>query len=209
MLERLSGRTHEVISGLCLVTRAWEEVHHEVTEVTFRALTARDLAHYVGSREWEGRAGGYAIQGLGRRPRRADRGRLPERRRASRRSARPPHGPTVPRRVRIRLIQPGPGDCPPGTFLLEPAQSVTYESLVRCPCGFPRPPEECEHRPCREELRALAAEHFAVARPSPVARVRAKACADRVQGEVTRELEQVCVALDRLLSGNGPRRDAP
>ena len=65
MLERLAGRTHEVISGLCLVTRAWEDVHHDVTEVTFRALTARDLAHYVGSREWEGRAGGYAIQGLG------------------------------------------------------------------------------------------------------------------------------------------------
>ena len=65
MLERLSGRTHEVISGLCLVTPAWEEVHHDMTEVTFRALTARDLAHYVGSREWEGRAGGYAIQGLG------------------------------------------------------------------------------------------------------------------------------------------------
>jgi septum formation protein len=65
MVERLSGRTHEVISGLCLVTPAWEEVHHDVTEVTFRPLTARDLAHYVGSREWEGRAGGYAIQGLG------------------------------------------------------------------------------------------------------------------------------------------------
>ena len=43
----------------------WEELHHEVTTVTFRALTARDLAHYVGSGEWEGRAGGYAIQGLG------------------------------------------------------------------------------------------------------------------------------------------------
>ena len=65
MLERLSGRTHEVISGLCLVTPAWEEVHHDVTEVTLRTLTARDLAHYVGSREWENRAGGYAIQGLG------------------------------------------------------------------------------------------------------------------------------------------------
>jgi septum formation protein len=65
MLERLSGHTHEVISGLCLATPAWEEVHHDVTEVTFRTLTARDLAHYVGSREWENRAGGYAIQGLG------------------------------------------------------------------------------------------------------------------------------------------------
>jgi septum formation protein len=65
MLERLSGRTHEVVSGLCLVTPAWEELHYETTRVTFRALTARDLAHYVGSREWENRAGGYAIQGLG------------------------------------------------------------------------------------------------------------------------------------------------
>jgi nucleoside triphosphate pyrophosphatase len=65
MLERLSGRTHEVVSGLCLLTPAWEELHHEVTRVTFRALTARDLAHYVASGEWEHRAGGYAIQGLG------------------------------------------------------------------------------------------------------------------------------------------------
>lgn len=65
MLERLSGRTHEVVSGLCLVTPGWEELEHEVTQVTFRALTARDLAHYVGSGEWKGRAGGYAIQGLG------------------------------------------------------------------------------------------------------------------------------------------------
>jgi len=65
MLERLSGRTHEVVSGLCLRTPAWEELHGETTRVTFRALTARDLAHYVGSGEWQDRAGGYAIQGLG------------------------------------------------------------------------------------------------------------------------------------------------
>jgi septum formation protein len=65
MLERLSGRTHDVVSGLCLLTPGWEELEHEATQVTFRALTARDLAHYVGSYEWEGRAGGYAIQGLG------------------------------------------------------------------------------------------------------------------------------------------------
>jgi Mn-dependent DtxR family transcriptional regulator len=43
----------------------WEEVHEDVTRVTFRSLTARDLAHYLASREWEGRAGAYAIQGLG------------------------------------------------------------------------------------------------------------------------------------------------
>jgi septum formation protein len=65
MLERLSGRTHEVVSGLCLRTRAWEELHSETTRVTFRPLTARDLAHYIRSVEWEDRAGGYAIQGFG------------------------------------------------------------------------------------------------------------------------------------------------
>ena len=65
MLETLSGRTHEVVSGLCLLTRAWEEVHHETTRVTFRALTPRDIAHYLVSEEWRDRAGGYAIQGLG------------------------------------------------------------------------------------------------------------------------------------------------
>jgi septum formation protein len=65
MLERLAGRTHEVVSGLCLRTPAWEELHEASTLVAFRELTPRDLAHYVTSREWEGRAGGYAIQGLG------------------------------------------------------------------------------------------------------------------------------------------------
>ncbi len=65
MLEALSGRTHAVVSGLCLRTAAWEELHSETTLVTFRELTPRELAHYVASREWEGRAGGYAIQGFG------------------------------------------------------------------------------------------------------------------------------------------------
>jgi septum formation protein len=65
MLERLSGRTHEVVSGLCVVTPGWEESVAETTRVAFRPLTPRDLARYVGTREWEGRAGAYAIQGRG------------------------------------------------------------------------------------------------------------------------------------------------
>ena len=65
MLEALGGATHEVVSGLCLLTPAWEEVRAETTRVTFRPLTARDIAAYVASGEWEGRAGGYAIQGRG------------------------------------------------------------------------------------------------------------------------------------------------
>ncbi len=65
MLEELSGRTHAVVSGLALVTPGWEYVEDEATLVTFRELTPRDLANYVASSEWHGRAGGYAIQGLG------------------------------------------------------------------------------------------------------------------------------------------------
>ena len=65
MLEELSGQTHEVVSGLCLLTPAWEELGHAVTRVSFRALTPRELGLYVVSEEWRQRAGGYAIQGLG------------------------------------------------------------------------------------------------------------------------------------------------
>jgi septum formation protein len=65
MLGRLGGAAHEVVSGLCLVTPGWEVVEHGVTQVTFRPLTPRDIAAYVATGEWEGRAGGYAIQGRG------------------------------------------------------------------------------------------------------------------------------------------------
>ena len=65
MLAALGGATHDVVSGLCLLTPAWEELETETTRVTFRPLTARDIAAYVAAGEWEGRAGAYAIQGLG------------------------------------------------------------------------------------------------------------------------------------------------
>ena len=65
MLEELSGKTHAVVSGLCLATPAWEIVSAVATRVTFRKLTPRELGWYVASGEWEGRAGAYAIQGRG------------------------------------------------------------------------------------------------------------------------------------------------
>jgi septum formation protein len=65
MLDALGGQTHEVVSGLCLRTLAWEELRSETTRVVFRPLTPRDIAAYVAAGEWEGRAGGYAIQGRG------------------------------------------------------------------------------------------------------------------------------------------------
>jgi septum formation protein len=65
MLERLSGRTHEVVSGLCLRTADWEESGRAVTAVTFRDLSPEEIAAYVDAGEWQGRAGAYAIQGFG------------------------------------------------------------------------------------------------------------------------------------------------
>jgi nucleoside triphosphate pyrophosphatase len=65
MLDALGGETHLVVSGLALLTPGWEVVDHVATRVAFRRLTPRDVAAYVSSGEWEGRAGAYAIQGLG------------------------------------------------------------------------------------------------------------------------------------------------
>jgi septum formation protein len=65
MLEELAGETHVVVSGLCLLAPGWELVEHEETRVTFRELTPRELARHLTNGEWEGRAGGYAIQGRG------------------------------------------------------------------------------------------------------------------------------------------------
>ena len=65
MLGELAGRTHAVLSGLCLITGDREVVDHAETLVTFRALDEAAIERYVSSGEWEGRAGGYAVQGLG------------------------------------------------------------------------------------------------------------------------------------------------
>jgi nucleoside triphosphate pyrophosphatase len=65
MLRELAGRTHTVLSGVCVLTDDRERIEHAETLVTFRPLARGALARYVASGEWEGRAGGYAIQGLG------------------------------------------------------------------------------------------------------------------------------------------------
>ena len=64
-LAELSGKTHAVMSGLCLLTPDWEVVEAAATLVSFRTLTPREVKAYVASGEWEGRAGAYAIQGRG------------------------------------------------------------------------------------------------------------------------------------------------
>ena len=65
MLRALSGRTHTVVSGICLLGPEVEVVEVASTDVTFRPLSPELIEAYVESGEWEGRAGAYAIQGLG------------------------------------------------------------------------------------------------------------------------------------------------
>jgi septum formation protein len=63
---RLAGRSHHVLGGIALA-RDGEVIADavEATEVVFRALSAAEVEAYVDRGEWEGRAGGYAIQGAG------------------------------------------------------------------------------------------------------------------------------------------------
>jgi septum formation protein len=65
MLRALSGQRHTVVSGLCLLGPDFALLASESTDVTFRRISSSALETYLESGEWEGRAGAYAIQGLG------------------------------------------------------------------------------------------------------------------------------------------------
>jgi septum formation protein len=64
-LRLLSGRSHRVHTALCLITPK-HRIRTRVVEtrVRFKLLSAKEIAAYLGSGEWHGKAGGYAIQGL-------------------------------------------------------------------------------------------------------------------------------------------------
>jgi septum formation protein len=64
MLRRLSGRRHEVLTGISLRRGAFELGRVVTTAVDFSPLTDDDVAWYVASGEGRDKAGGYAIQGL-------------------------------------------------------------------------------------------------------------------------------------------------
>jgi septum formation protein len=65
-LASLSGRTHEVMSGIVLREPDGTELSDvAVTRVSMRALESADLDWYLATGEWAERAGGYAIQGKG------------------------------------------------------------------------------------------------------------------------------------------------
>jgi septum formation protein len=64
MLRLLSGRTHQVTTGVCLVGQGFEDVRSETTDVSFDTLTPADISAYVAHGEPMDKAGAYAIQGI-------------------------------------------------------------------------------------------------------------------------------------------------
>lgn len=64
MLRLLSGRTHRVITGVCLLAPNFERTEAEITQVVFSALSEPEIAAYVASGEPMDKAGAYAIQGM-------------------------------------------------------------------------------------------------------------------------------------------------
>lgn len=64
-LRLLSGRSHRVHTGVCLITPKGHERRKLVeTRLRFKRLSSSEIEAYLGSGEWRGKAGGYAIQGL-------------------------------------------------------------------------------------------------------------------------------------------------
>ncbi len=64
-LKMLSGRRHKVISGISIVLPCGRQLTKSVTTVVaFKRLTDADIDRYIDSGEWDGKAGGYAVQGL-------------------------------------------------------------------------------------------------------------------------------------------------
>jgi septum formation protein len=63
MLRQLSGRTHRVITGVCLISKEKIEIAAETTEVTMRQISEQEIADYIATGEPMDKAGAYAIQG--------------------------------------------------------------------------------------------------------------------------------------------------
>jgi septum formation protein len=64
ILSTLTGTTHQVITGVALIHAATGRrmIRHDVTHVTMRKMTDREMNDYLATREWEGKAGAYGIQ---------------------------------------------------------------------------------------------------------------------------------------------------
>ncbi len=64
-LSKLLGRTHEVVTGVCLISTATERVEVDVVRMTAYPLTADELERYLDLGEWQGCAGSYRVEEAG------------------------------------------------------------------------------------------------------------------------------------------------
>jgi len=62
-LKLLSGRNHRVCTGVCVVAQGRAATRVVATRVTFKSLSQAEIAAYVATGDWRGKAGAYAIQG--------------------------------------------------------------------------------------------------------------------------------------------------
>lgn len=62
MLMRMSGKTHQVITSVCIMNPSFVNVFHEITNVTFKVLTADEIEYYLDSYQPYDKAGSYGIQ---------------------------------------------------------------------------------------------------------------------------------------------------
>lgn len=65
ILKKLSGRQHQVMTGVCVLTDSMKTAFTQTTEVVFDDYDDQDIEDYLALNEWEGKAGAYAIQGYG------------------------------------------------------------------------------------------------------------------------------------------------
>ncbi len=62
MLREMSGRTHEVFTGVCLTTTTWQRSFTSQTEVRFASLTEEEIGWYVDKYQPMDKAGAYGVQ---------------------------------------------------------------------------------------------------------------------------------------------------
>ena len=64
-LRRLAGRTHEIVTGLCLLGAGLREVQVDIARLTVFPLLEEEIERYLDLGEWEGCAGAYRVEGAG------------------------------------------------------------------------------------------------------------------------------------------------
>lgn len=62
MLRKLSGASHQVITGVCLTTKEWQKCFTATTDVTFASLTEEEIVYYVDKYAPMDKAGAYGVQ---------------------------------------------------------------------------------------------------------------------------------------------------